>query len=197
MTGDTDLDDVLESFALEAEGDATALARYLRDYPQYALALVDLSHEMAQSMPDEAAPLSPRDETQIASAWTRFAASVPTKMDAAQGQPASVFDGRSAAEMKTLAATLGVPRQVVAAVRDRRVLVDTIPKGFLARMAAGIDAQLEDLIASIRGVRSATLAPSYKADSRPVLSSQVTFEQILIDAGVNEAARAGILAELD
>jgi hypothetical protein len=148
-------------------------------------------------MPDEAAPLSPRDEAQIASAWTRFVGSVPTKMDAAQGQPAGVFDGRSAAEMKTLAATLGVPRQVVAAVRDRRVLVDTIPKGFLTRMAAGIDAQLEDLVASIRGVRSATLAPSYKADSRPVLSSQVTFEQILIDAGVNEAARAGILAEID
>jgi hypothetical protein len=197
VTGDTDMDDVLESFALEAEGDATALARYLRDYPQYALALVDLSHEMAQSMLDEAAPPSPRDEAQIASAWTRFAAMVPTTIGTVQDQPVSVFDGRSAAEMKTLATALGVPRQVVAAVRDRRVLVDTIPKGFLARMAAGIDAHLEDLMASIGGVRSATLAPSYKADTRPVLSSQVPFERILIDAGVTEETRAGILAEID
>jgi hypothetical protein len=122
---------------------------------------------------------------------------VPTTIGTVQDQPVSVFDGRSAAEMKTLATALGVPRQVVAAVRDRRVLVDTIPKGFLARMAAGIDAHLEDLMASIGGVRSATLAPSYKADTRPVLSSQVPFERILIDAGVTEETRAGILAEID
>ena len=197
MTGYSDLDDVLESFALEADGDATALARYLRDYPQYALALVDLSHEMAQHLPDEAAALSLSDETQIASAWTRYASSVPMTVGAAQGQPASVFDGRSAAEMKTLAAALGVPRQVVAAVRDRRVLADTIPKGFLSRMAAAIDARVEDLMASLSGVRSATLAPSYKADTKPELSSQVSFEQILIDAGVTEDARAAILAEID
>lgn len=197
MTGDTDLDEILESFALEAESDPTALARYLRDYPQYVIAIIDLSHEMAQSVPDETSPLSPHDEAQIASAWSRFAASAPTTADAEQGRVASVFEGRSAAEMKTLAAVLGVPRQVVAAVRDRRVLADTIPKGFLTRMAAAIDARIEDLVASLSGSRSVTLAQSYKADTKPVLSGQVSFAQILIDAGVAEETRATILAEID
>jgi len=197
VTGDMDLDEVLESFALEAESDAAALARYLRDYPQYAVALVDLSHEMAQQVPDEIAPLSPHDEAQIASAWSRFAASARSRAKAEQGQVASVFEGRSAAEMKTLASVLGVPRQVVAAVRDRRVLPDTIPKGFLTRMAAAIDARIEDLIASLSGARSVTLAQSYKADTKPVLSGQVSFEQILIDAGVAEEIRSTILAEID
>lgn len=197
MTGADDLDDVLESFALEAEADTTALARYLRDYPQYALALVDLSHEMGQTLPDKPAPLSPRDEARIASAWTRFATSGTKTIDAAKTRSASVFEGRSAAEMKTLAAKLGVPRQVVAAVRDRRVLIDTIPRAFLTRMATGMGARVEDLMASIAGVRSTTLAASYKADTRPVLSEQVPFERILIDAGVSAETRAGILAEVD
>lgn len=192
-----DLDEVLESFALEAESDPTALARYLRDYPQYVVAIIDLSHEMAQGVPDETSPLSAHDEAQIASAWSRFAASARTISDTEQGRVASVFEGRSAAEMKTLAAVLGVPRQVVAAVRDRRVLADTIPKGFLTRMAAAIDARIEDLVASLGGSRSVTLAQSYKADTKPVLLGQVSFEQILIDAGVAEETRATILAEID
>jgi hypothetical protein len=40
-------------------------------------------------------------------------------------------------------------------------------------------------------------ARSYKADGKPTASDQVTFEQVLIDAGVPAEKRAGLLAEAD
>jgi hypothetical protein len=40
-------------------------------------------------------------------------------------------------------------------------------------------------------------ARSYKADSKPVVGEQVTFEQVLIDAGVPAERRARLLAKAD
>ncbi len=41
------LDGVLEQFMMEDAQDAAALERYVRDYPQFALELIDLSRLIA------------------------------------------------------------------------------------------------------------------------------------------------------
>ena len=41
-------EDVLDAFAVEPNHERNTLERYLRDYPQYAAELVDLSRELSR-----------------------------------------------------------------------------------------------------------------------------------------------------
>ena len=48
-----------------------------------------------------------------------------------------------------------------------------------------------------RGPGKLPAARSYKADAKPTAGEQVTFEQVLIDAGIPADKRARLLAETD
>jgi hypothetical protein len=63
----------------------------------------------------------------------------------------------------------------------------------LAQAMRSSVAQLE----SSWGTAHLVVARSYKADRKPAAGEQVTFEQVLIDAGVPAEKRARLLAEAD
>lgn len=179
------LEDVLEWFALEADAPGV-LARYLRDYPQFSRPLVDLSYELAREI-DETAPLPPNSETKIATAWQRYRAAV--------AQPASnPFAGKSPSEMRAIAEALSVPRQVLIAFREGRVLIQTVPERFMRRMAEALSTRLDNLRRSLAGP---PLIPArqFKADTKPARGQPVSFEQLLLDAQVPEERRSELLAE--
>lgn len=180
---------VLDAFAVESEPGRPTLERYLRLYPEYGEELVDLAREMSRKVFDDRAPLSAADQALIDAAWARHAAAMP----AAASDPLAAL---TVDDWRLVAQRLDVPRQVVTALRERRVSVVSIPRRFLQSFAEAVRssvAQLEELW----DVAQPKEARSYKADSKPVVGEQVTFEQVLIEAGVSAEKRARLQTETD
>lgn len=180
---------VLDAFAVESEPGRPTLERYLRLYPEYAGELIDLSRELNREACDDGAPLSGADQALIDAAWSRHAAASP----AAAADP---FAALTVDDWRAVARGLDVPRQVVTALRERRVLLPSIPRRFLQRFAEAARSSIAQLEASW-GPGQLAAARSYKADAKPAAGEQVTFEQVLIDAGVPADKRARLLAEAD
>lgn len=182
------LEDVLNAYAVELDTSGATLKRYLREYPEYAGALVDLSRELSRLIVETDEPLSTKDTARIDEAWKRHVAAV--------AKPAAdLLAALSLAELRTVAERLGVPRQALAAFRERRVEIASVPQRFLERFAAALNSTIEKLIASLALPPTPTLARSYKADMKPVAESQVTFERLLIDAGLSAEERAALMAD--
>ena len=184
------LDNVLESFLLDfgAEG---VLEHYLVAYPQFALELIDLAHEAPRETADLADPIAPAERAAIDAAVAKIGQHWPAE---AAGRH-DLFAALRPADYGRLSEALDVPRQVIAAVRNRRAIPDTIPGGFMRRMASALGGSVDDLLFSM-GV-SPALQPSFKAVDRPQALEPVAFEQILIEARVSEERRREILAERD
>ena len=182
------LEDVLDEFAVEGEPGCETLGRYLRLYPEYARPLIDLSQELARSVVEDDGPLSAEDQARIDAAWREHVAAAPERV-------ADPFAVMSTTQLRDLAATLGVPRQVITAFRERRVILTSVPGRFLARFAEAVRSTPERLVSSLTSAPLGTTARSYKADNKPEVGDPVTFERVLVDAGVPEGVRAALLAE--
>lgn len=184
----TNRDDILGAFSVEPVMDRTTLERYLRDYPEQATALIDLAHEYDVIAHAQDAPLTAQDEALIHAAWLKHASIVPAAtVDALRSLTVD--------KQRQVASALTVPRQVITAFRDRKVLLKSVPRKFLQRFAQLLGETLDDFMTSLAAPRLAT-AKSFKADDKPQETAQVTFEQLLIDAGVDPDTRARLLDDV-
>jgi len=179
---------VLDAFAVESAPDRSTLGRYLRLYPEYAAELIDLSRELSRETQDDTAPLSAADHALLDAAWGQHAAARPAAPAAATALTAD--------DWRAVAQRLEIPRQVVTALRERRVLLVSIPRQFFQKFAEAIGSTITQLEASWDAAHLSA-ARSYKADGKPEVGEQVTFEQVLIDAGVPAEKRDKLLAEVD
>lgn len=179
---------VLDAFAVEREPGRSTLERYLRLYPEYAGELVDLSRELSREVCNDTAPLSAADRALIDGAWTQHAAAMP----AAAVDPLASL---TVDDWRAVAQRLDVPRQVVTALRERRVSRVSIPRRFFEKLAEAVSSTVAQLELSWGPAQLA--GRSYKADAKPTVGEQVTLEQVLIDAGVPAEKRARLLAEAD
>ncbi len=182
------LESVLDAFAIESEPNRSTLERYLRIYPEYAGELVDLSWELCRDVCNDTAPLSDADQAFIDGAWTQHAAAMPAST-------VDPFASLTVDDWRAVAQRLDVPRQVVTALRERRVSRVSIPRRFFGKLAEAISSTVGQLELSWGPARLAVR--SYKADGKPTAGEQVTLEQVLIDAGVSAEKRARLLAEVD
>lgn len=184
------LEDVLDAYALETENDNATLERYLRDYPQYAAELVELSRQLDRPVDVSTMPLDAADRARIDAAWAQFAS-------ATDSAASSSLLALEPAKMRSIANALGVPRQILSAFREGRVIVETVPRLFIEHLAEAIGTPYEALRASL--ARAPSLVPnrSYKADEKPEIPQQVAFEQLLVDACVPPEKRAALLADKD
>jgi alkylation response protein AidB-like acyl-CoA dehydrogenase len=180
---------VLDAFAVESAPDGSTLERYLQLYPELAAELVDLSRELGRERHDETGPLTADDSKLLDAAWARHAAALPT----AAAEP---FAKLTADDWRAVARRLDVPRQVVTALREHRVLLASIPKRFLQMFADAAGSTIA-LVETSWASPESSLARSYKADSKPAINEQVTLEQVLVEAGVPAEKRARLLAEAD
>ena len=188
LAGKPSRQDVLDAFAVEPDTGRATLERYLRDYPELATELLDLSRLLATPFTGEESPLTPEDEARVDAAWLRHAAA----------RPAAVTDSFSALsvhELRDIAHRLGVPRQVLMAFRNRRVIMSTVPRPFLARLADLLGTAPEQLLRALSLPASLDPAHSYRSDRKPVASDAVSFEQTLIDADVPQDKRAELMSE--
>jgi hypothetical protein len=184
-------EDVLDAFAVESDTSPETLARYLRDFPQFARELIDLGRELGRDICEDDAPLRERESVMIDEAWRRHAAAAPRAV------ALDPFAALSAADMREVARRLDVPRQVVTAFRERRVVVETVPRPFLSSLAEALHGTVDHLVVSLSTPTSLALARSYKADGKPTTPTAVSFEQILVEAGVPSDRRVTLLADAD
>jgi hypothetical protein len=181
------LDDVLNTFSVESTPDVATLERYLHRYPQFAEDLVDLFRELHRFIPIDDNPATPEEAALIDAAWRAHTAAAPAVSD-----PLAAL---TVEQLRTLATALEVPRQVVAAIRERRVIFASVPKRILRVLAEGASCTVETLAAALAGPLQGAAATSHKANEKPTATGQVTFEQILIDAGVPAETRARLLKD--
>lgn len=181
-------EDVLDAFAVESRHDRVTLDRYLRDYPQFAEDLVDLLHELGRAIDVSTAPLSSADQQLIATSWQQYTATGET-------HATDFFASLGVTELRAIASRLDVPRQVIAAFRERRIIVASIPRRFLANLAAALGATEEALRSSLQITPALECARSYKAENKPQSGAQISFAQLLADAGVPPGRRSALLAD--
>lgn len=180
-------DQVLELFAMELDTGGHTLQRYLREYPEYATQLVDLSQEIFRFGIQDESPLSIEDQMRIDTAWSRIQ-SAPSKV------VTDPLAGLSVPQLREIAQTLKVPRQVITAFRERTVIVSSVPRYFLNRLASLVGSSIQDLLGTLTSPPQ-SLARSYKANGKPTEAVRVTFEQLLRDAGLSDEDIKLLLAD--
>ncbi len=181
------LEEVLEAFALEARSDSETIERYLRDYPQFAGEIIDLSADILAFSQEDDSPLLEPDHMRIQSALSQF--------QAAAARVARTALVRATPErQRALASSLGVPRQVILGLMERAIVVSSIPRPFLRQLAQELNATTQDLLDYLSQPRQAVLRAA-KADVKPGGTMLVSFEQMLRDAGLSEADVSKLLAD--
>ena len=178
-------EDVLDAFAVERDWGRETLERYLRAYPQFAAELIDLSRELAREIPDSDTTLSTADQAIIDTAWQHHA----------KPAAADPLARLSTQELRNVAKRLDVPRQVITAFRERRVILSTVPRSFLACFAEAVNSSIELLVETLSSQSSSGLARSYKADGKPGGEEAVSFERVLTDAGVPDERRVRLMSD--
>ena len=116
---------------------------------------------------------------------------------AAASANADPISALTVAQLREAAVSLGVRRQVLAAFREHRVIVDSVPRRFLIRLAAIARITIEDLTDALRAPGALSTARSFKAEAAPHADGQITFDHILKDAGHSEAERTELMSEDD
>lgn len=178
-------EDVLNAFAVETTHDRPTLERYLRKFPQYAVELAHLSHELSVTEV-EGGDLTEKDCVAIDEAWKRYSQSSP--------EPVRIFISLSVPQLRDLANKLGVPRQIITAFREHKVRASSIPQRFLGHMAAALNTTMESIKTELSLPLEGSCVRSHKSDEKPTTGAPVTFEQLLIDAQVPVDRRAELMA---
>jgi hypothetical protein len=182
------LEDVLDAFSIEDTHTKATLDRYLTTYPQFAGDLIDLSRELLRADQPDESELPPADLLKIKAAWARHSAAQPRLVT-------DPFAALSPTRSREVANDLGVPRQVITSFRERRIEPASVPVAFLRRLAAALAVSGDDFLVWMKLPPAETLARSYRADNQPAAATQLSLEQVLIDAGVSESDRARLLAD--
>lgn len=178
-----DIETVLDSFALEELHDKPTLERYLQTYPQFAGELIDLSLDLVQPDQVDDSSLSPNEIARIDAAWLRHTAAQPL--------PANSLAHITVEQSRELAQALRVPRQVIGLFQDGLIVQSSVPAPFMRRLTQLV----RQWQSHLQGAHSMKAAPSFKADGKPGLAQELTFESALIEADVPAEERTRLMAE--
>ncbi|WFU24978.1 hypothetical protein QA649_01635 [Bradyrhizobium sp. CB1717] len=178
-------EDVLDAFAAEPNHDAATFQRYLEEYPQFAIALVDLSRELSREIAEDET-LSDREIAWIEKATRKYS----------EGWVSAAFADPTLEQRRAAAKELRVPRQVITAILECKVAVETISRRTRRRLALQFNATVDGLVQALSGPQLSA-SRSYKANVRPSTGEKVSLEQVLREAGVSEDIIADLVSEDD
>lgn len=178
-------DDVLRAFAMDFEPCAGVLQRYLAQYPEHSIALIDLSTELTREFDDDLPPGADEFDL-VAAGMARLRESAMT-LEALQAAPAKTFTEASD--------LLALPMQVGLAFRERRIDVATLPQRMAAKVAEALKTSTETLLSYLVLPAMVPAARARKSTLRPTSPEKVSFERVLRDAGVDEHSISNLLRE--
>ena len=178
-------DDVLRAFAMDFEPGAGVLQRYLAQYPEHSIALIDLSMELTREFDDDLPPGAAEFDL-VAAGMARLRESAIT-LEALQAAPAKTFTEASD--------LLALPMQVGLAFRERRIDVATLPQRMAAKVADALKTSTETLLSYLVLPAMVPAARARKSTLRPTAPEKVSFERVLRDAGLDEHSISNLLRE--
>ena len=177
--------DVLRAFAMDFQPGTGVLQRYLAEYPEHSVALIDLSLELTREFIDNVPP-SATEFDLVAAGMARLRENAAT-LQSLEAAPAKVFTEAINA--------LALPMQVGLAFRERRIEVATLPHRIAAKMAEALKTSTETLLSYLALPAVAPMARARKSAVKPVAPEKVSFERVLRDAGVDEQSISNLLRE--
>lgn len=180
----TTREDVLGAFAMDFEpGKTGVLERYLSQYPEYSLQLVDLSRELSREI-DENRLLSADELATVNRGMHQLQKRMAT-LQSLQDAPAKMFIEAAKAS--------ALPMQVALALRERRVETSTIPVRILEVLAQALRASVAVLNSYLALPPQVSQLRANKSSVKPTAAEKVPFERILREAGVDEATLSKLL----
>jgi hypothetical protein len=187
-------DDVLHKFSAESNQDADTLARYLKRYPQYREALIDLSIEIftAPKFDEMATEKFPGDKSR--QAWSKFQ-SLLSPTDPASTTPRPMdnpLSNLSDERFRKLASELNVNRLFLSRLRDCYIQVRTIPKRFLSVVAQALTVSVEGLTNALEASPTVASGLRHKTSGKPGAGDKITFEEALTSSGLSEEQQAAL-----
>lgn len=170
---------------MDFEPGAGVLQRYLAQYPEHAVALIDLSMELLREFDDDV-PIGAEEFDLVAIGMQRLLENT-SALQSLQAAPAKVFADAIKA--------LSLPMQVGIAFRERRIDVATLPQRVLARLAEALQTSTETLLSYLALPPEVSQARARKSAVKPEAPKKVSFETVLRDAGVDEQSISKLLRE--
>ncbi|HBX38614.1 MAG TPA: hypothetical protein DEG76_15590 [Pseudohongiella sp.] len=187
-------DNVLHKFSAESNQDADTLARYLKRYPQYREALIDLSIEIstAPKFDELAVEKLPGDNSR--QAWSKFQ-SLLSPTDPASTTPHPMdnpLSNLSDERFRELARELNVNRLFLSRLRDCSIQVATIPQQFLSVVAQALKVSVEGLTSALDSPPVVASGLRHKASGKPGAGDKITFEEALTSSALSETQQAAL-----
>jgi hypothetical protein len=177
--------DILRAFAMDFEPGADVLQRYLAQYPEHSIALIDLSMELTREFDDDLPPGAAELDL-VAAGMARLRESAIT-LETLQAAPAKTFT-----EAFDL---LALPLQVGLAFRERRINIPTLPLRMAAEVAKALKTSTETLLSYLALPVMVPMARARKSAVKPTAPEKVPFEKVLRDAGLDEQSISKLLRE--
>lgn len=175
---------ILGAFAMDFESNKTGvLERYLSQYPEYSLQLVDLSRELSRELEEEK-PLNADELASVSRGIHRLQRRTAT-VQSLQNAPVKMFT--EAAKVSAL------PMQAGLALRERRVDVSTIPARILETLAQALQVSVEVLSSYLALPPQVSQLRANKSNVKPTTAEKVSFEKVLREAGLDEAALSKLI----
>lgn len=185
MSTEKDRDDVLADFAMEPDLAPSVLKAYIQQYPDLALELTDLFHELTM--------------VDLAILADSAVADVEQESETSGEAVASVQSALSGQALRDLARRLELPRDFVAGFRDAKVRLGSVPSSVLLNLARAIDVRIQYLIAYLQQRSGVTEAVAFKADAKPQGPSLLEYHEFVesLNLDMDELAALKRLAGSD
>ena len=185
MLTDMDRDEILSDFAMEADLAPSVLKAYIQRYPELALELTDLFHEL--TLGDLAILVEPAGPD------------IELESEALGQGVVKVQSALSGKALRDLARRLRLPRDFFVGFRDARVRLGSVPSGVLLNLAHAIDVRIQHLIAYLQQRSGATGAVAFRADSKPHPPPVLEYDEFVESLGLDrdEVAALSRLAGSD
>ncbi len=202
---EADLQDALQELISSGDQpDAEALEKIVARYPRYAAELTDFAVEWAlqELLPETAG--EDHGGSAVPAAMDRFRARL-AELEAGGGTPASPrvggaaaaaepFADRSPAELKRLAATLGLDKTLVAKLRDRKIVAETVPAELREELATELEVPAAAVAAHLALPAVVHAGASFKAAGKPEAGAKETFSEAVRRSSLATREKARWLA---
>jgi hypothetical protein len=195
MSPRLDQEEVLLAFSVELKHDRVTLERYLSEYPEYALALVDCSLALMMDTSQSGEDVEVSSDQVVEHAWQQF----QTAMGSAQNTAVvtNPFAQLQPAAFKSIARRLDISNLFLIRVRERAIDAATIPWRFVRRLADELGATVEAVSAYLHSPPTITSSQSFRSNVKPEVAAQMPFEQAIETSQLKPAQKEALRALRD
>jgi len=188
--------DVLHAFSIEPNPDSDTLAVYLKRYPQFREALIDLSIELltAPKLDEKPPEIAPSDNAHHA--WSTFQSLLsPTDpASATKNAVANPLLNLGDRRFRELAKELNVTRLFLTRLRDCVIQTSTLPERLIVQIAQLVGVGVDTLNTALKAPPSVAIGQRFKSDGKPSAGKQMTFDEAIENSGLSEEQKSALRA---